>query len=67
MCMLLMENKEGSHHLCTKYKKFHVGKVCVPMCTIIHRGVARILEKKGQDCAQRAQKCLDRKPHPLIK
>ena len=29
------------------------------------RGVARILEKKGQDCAQR--KFLDRKPHPLIK
>ena len=31
------------------------------------RGIARILRKKGQDCARSALKILDRKPHPLIK
>ena len=31
------------------------------------RGVPRIFEKKGQDCARSAQKFLNRKPHPLVK
>ena len=31
------------------------------------RGVARISEQEGQDCARSAQNFLDRKPHPLIK